>query len=223
MESGNSVLITQLAKLNRKVMTFNSHFRQPPTPVCPSLGWNGHTDIGPQGEQWSGMPKVSSMYPCQHNNHQARWDQERQDHQWSNFDVETYQRTIDQRLLDLEKRVEGCAIWLGQYMENSQGQAKETHDQEQAYRQYLNRQLIDFEERIEWLGGRMSQYLEGLLERKKVKEPQQLHKSTNSFFCLTLGGIKPVDSLSSSEFNLGDVLLGVNRQNWRRTKEEFFI
>ena len=97
-------------------------------------------------------------------------------------------------------------------MENSQGQAKEAHDQEQAYRQHLNQRLLDFEEHIEWLGGRMSQYLEGLLERKEVEEPQQLHKSTNPFFCLTLGGIKPVDSLSSSECNLGDVLLGFGEE-----------
>ena len=146
------------------------------------------------------------------NNHQARWDQERQDHQWGNFDVEAYQRAIDQRLLDLEKRVEGCAIWLEQCVENSQGQAKEAHDQEQAYRQYLNQRLIDFKECIEWFGGRMSQYLEGLLERKEVEEPQQLHQSTYPFFCLTVGGIKAVNSSSSSECILGDVLLRIEEE-----------
>ena len=90
MESGTSALISQLAELNGKVASFVSHFRQPPAPVYPSLGWNGHTDLGPQREQWPGVEEAPSTYPYEHNNHQIRYDQERQDHQWDNFDVEAY-------------------------------------------------------------------------------------------------------------------------------------
>ena len=108
MESGNSALISQLAELNGKVATFVSHSRQAPTPVYPSLGWNGHTDFVPQGEPWSGMPEVPSTYPYEHHNHQARYDQENQDHQWSNFDGEAYQHAIDQRFLEVEKHIGMC-------------------------------------------------------------------------------------------------------------------
>ena len=74
-------------------------------------------------------------------------------------------------MLDLEKQVKGCAIWLGQCVGNSQKQAKEAHDQEQVYRQHLKQRLLNFEERIDWLGGWIAQYLEGFLEQKEVEEP----------------------------------------------------
>ena len=76
MEGSNSALITQMADLSRKVDTFNSHFRQPPATVYPPLGWNGHTDLGPQGEQWPGEEEVPSMYPYVHYNNQVSNDQE---------------------------------------------------------------------------------------------------------------------------------------------------
>ena len=51
-----------------------------------------------------------------------------------------------------------------------------------------------------------------LSQRKEVEEPQQLHKLTNPFFCLTVGGIKPVVSLGSSKCDLGDVLPRVEEE-----------
>ena len=50
------------------------------------------------------------------------------------------------------------------------------------------------------------------IEQEEKEEPPRLHKSTNPFFCLTVDGIKPVESSDSSESDPGEVLLRVQEE-----------
>ena len=118
------MLAMQLADLAKEVRALLAQYEQPVAEVYPPCGWNEHMmDLGPQGESLPEYEEeIPPMYPYQEYNNQGSYEQEEQDHQWSNHDNFS---STEQRMLNIEEVVDRVGFQLSEILQEVEEEKEE--------------------------------------------------------------------------------------------------